>query len=144
MSNNWNEKGEKEMKYTAIEAINKLIENPKLKFRFSYSSNIDGDRSGVIVNNNGSIAYEKFNGNKCDDYVTLHNAFLKYIFELIPQPVIFMEAVKAYAEKKTIKCISEYGERGYRYYRTGNGMVDDMDSAITPEEILEGKWYIED
>ena len=132
------------MKYTAIEAINKLIENPKLKFRFSYSNNIDGDWSGVIINNNGSIAYEEFNGNKCDDYVTLHNTFLKYIFELIPQPVTFMEAVKAYAETKTIKCISKYGEREYHYCCTNKGMVDNIGSAMSPEEILHGKWYIED
>ena len=68
----------------------------------------------------------------------------EFEWELVQEPVSFMEAVKAYAEKKTIKCISKYGEREYHYCCTNTGMVDNIGSAMSPEEILHGKWYIED
>jgi hypothetical protein len=62
-------------------------------------------------------------------------------WELIQQPVEFMEAVKAYSEGKTIRC--EIGEETRIYdYKVGYGMTNIRNYAITVGEILNGKWFI--
>ena len=65
-------------------------------------------------------------------------------WELIQQPIPFMEAVKAYSEGKTIRC---EGLSGFTYiYKRccGDDFRDTNGSAPCVGEILEGTWYVED
>jgi hypothetical protein len=66
-------------------------------------------------------------------------------WELIPESIPFLEAVKAYAEGKTIRC--EICNKKYDYVPNAaslqcNGLGYDLD-GVTTAEILEGSWYIE-
>jgi hypothetical protein len=70
------------------------------------------------------------------------------IWTLVQEPVPFMEAVKAYAEGKTIRC--EIDDNIAKYYPTsklgslGYFLKTRLGYAVTTGEILNGKWYIED
>ena len=69
--------------------------------------------------------------------------FIGYDTEVkeIPKPVTFMEAVKAYAEGKTI-----YSEDGIlkHTYRFDSCMRDECKSPVSAEEILNRKWFIKE
>jgi hypothetical protein len=68
-------------------------------------------------------------------------------WELIPQNVSFMEAVKAYSEGKTIRCEWEgRTEKWESTYKNGSpycGILEN-DGAICAKEILNGVWYVEE
>ena len=60
----------------------------------------------------------------------------------IQKPVSFMEAIKARYEGKTIKVVLCNNERIYK--DNSAGLKDQNGGYLTPLEILEGKWYIEE
>jgi hypothetical protein len=64
-------------------------------------------------------------------------------WELLQQPIPFMEAVKAYSEGKTIRC-ELGGETRIYDYKVGYGMTNTQRYAITVGEIFNGTWYAED
>jgi hypothetical protein len=70
--------------------------------------------------------------------------------EILPEQklVTFMEAVKAYSEGKTVKCHFEGTDRGEMTYKNKShlcgAMKDDSDIGISPKEIIDGIWTVED
>jgi hypothetical protein len=130
-------KGDRKMKYKTSEAIAMLEENPKLQFK----SIPELYMTPAVL--------------KSDDYkgiqvTTLDGKWnvcyrVNDTWELIQQPIPFMEAVKAYSEGKTIRCEdSKWKTRIYEPCEFSNEMKDTIGFAVSPEEILEGKWYVED
>jgi hypothetical protein len=116
--------------YKTWEVIKLLTENPKLQFENdSYNSILKTDlkySAYLDLVNKGT-----FENKKLEIYLGLDHEWT-----LIKQPVSFMEAVKAFKEGKTIKSVCNTSWDSYSPDQT-----DFME--ITPEEILEGKWYIE-
>ena len=125
-------KGDRKMKYKTWEAIKMLACNDKVQFR---------DESGyVIVNHYGMIRMRKPDTTETPVDFSLHSEW-----ELVQQPVSFIEAVKAYSEGKKIRCEdSKWKTRIYEPCEFSNGMKDTRGIAVSPEEILEGIWYVED
>jgi hypothetical protein len=98
---------------------------------------IEVDSDGQLVGACGKWAYVS-----CDTELE----------EIKPEPVPFMDAVRAYSEGKTIRC--EYNGYKITYTPTdaklsglGIGMylfIDGDGKGTTAEMFLEGAWYIED
>jgi len=110
-------------KYETWEVFRELSTstNPKLKFKNIVSNNTLEIRSGKFIAwNSGSN-------------ITLDN-FSKW--EVVQESVSFMEAVKAFKEGKTIESVCGFNSDRYSPNKTSF-------MEISPEEILEGKWYIE-
>jgi hypothetical protein len=127
-------------KYKTSEAIAMLEKNPELRFK-------DGD--GAILQADNRLYLKRVHPTK-PDYASFNgidgNVRTSDTWELIQQPIPFIEAVKAYSEGKTIRCESECGIWRYKK-ETGTGHMWDIgkpDSVITSTEILEGRWYVED
>jgi len=127
------------------EVIKALYENPRLQFKNKRFGGVLGyDENGHLawlsgVPKVGEIFTIHYNpghpfatGNYDDDW------------ELVPQPVPFLEAVKAYSEGKTVECKSK--GFGTRVYEPGvnhpYAMIDQSDTAVTAHEILHGEWLI--
>lgn len=76
-------------------------------------------------------------------------AFNDAQLEEIPQPVSFMEAVKAYSEGKTVKCHIEGTTYLYDYFSKSNAyefnfFIGGDGHVVACREILRGTWYIKD
>jgi hypothetical protein len=100
-------------KYSTSEAIAMLEKNPKLRFK-TCIGNI------IAKKDNGDIVWE---ANSC--------AREENEWELIQQPVPFMEAVKAYSEGKKV----EVEKDGTRY---------DWHGVIHLPSLPRTKWYIKE
>jgi len=122
-------------KYKTWEVIKMLAENPELRFKC--------DRYIIGSNSYGSIVHVK-NGACLDAgvFVVLDASITSQTgWELIQQPIPFLEAVKAYSEGKTV-----YSEGTFRYVyepnTKGDYFVDNDGDAPSVDEILKNKWYI--
>ena len=126
-------------KYRTSEAIAMLENNPEAKL----TAKIAGQTCEIRVDNEGYVmthfsgTFEGFEG----------NIGINTEWELIQQSIPFMEAVKAYSEGKTIRC--EWNGRSKKWeseYKNGSLYkgIEEYDGAVCPEEILNGKWYVED
>ncbi len=60
----------------------------------------------------------------------------------VPEQVDFMTAIKAHNEGKTIICRMPCIE--YSFVRRPAGIIDNIGNAISPSQILEGEWYVEE
>ena len=60
----------------------------------------------------------------------------------IQKPISFMEALKAFNNGKTIRCIYEGDEYFYKW-GIGYMLIDEDKNPISSTEILNGEWYIE-
>lgn len=113
------------------EMIKSLTDNPNSKFKRIQDGRI------FYQGNNGTLFREPgfVEGISPDDE-----------WELVHEPVNFMTAIKAFDEGKKITCKdTQFGTRSYiRKSSMCRHLVDNTDLPITPDEILEGKWYIED
>jgi hypothetical protein len=124
-------------KYKTWEVIKAMTENKDLRFKYN-----TGYETGEIAVVRSDIRVVKCDGKPIDTHFELHTGFIGIEWELIQQPITFMEAVKAYSEGKTIRC--EIGEEARVYdYKVGYGMTNIDHYAITVGEILNGKWYVE-
>lgn len=68
-------------------------------------------------------------------------------WELVQEPVSFMEAVKAYAEGKTIRCERKLDITIYdpnNRIHNPQWLVDNNRNPICSHEILNGQWFIEE
>ena len=111
------------------EMIKMLTENPKLRFKCKLESGL----YNTVCADNGWF--------KCE-----YSYYFNTEWELIQEPVDFTTAIKAYQNGKTIKCESEKFKNN-RYnivFGEGNVIADNNGYGISAEEILNGKWYIED
>ena len=77
-----------------------------------------------------------------EDLESATHKFITAKFIPIQKPVSFMEAIKARCEGKTIKVVLRNNERIYK--DNSAGLKDQNGGYLTPLEILEGKWYIEE
>jgi hypothetical protein len=126
-------------KYKTSEAIAMLEKNQKLRFVVSDDSLASGHKFLTV----GALKRLECTTTK----FSLNNeVFLDTEWELVQQPVSFMEAVKAYSEGKTIRC--EINAEKYIYKPLGedcyNAVKDDENIAVSAKEILEGRWYVEE
>jgi hypothetical protein len=121
-------------KYKTSEAIAMLGKNPELQFEGI------GKKARLSIGKLGYIHYvSHVLSNNLSDNVKPEDEW-----ELIQQPVPFMEAVKAYSEGKTIRCESQnYNTRTYKPNGTDK-LIDQHRIAITTHEIINGTWYVED
>jgi hypothetical protein len=110
------------------EAIKALTENPKLEFREMKGTN---GHKFLKCNLLGEIV--------CKVDHASYNTLLFTDTEWEPQPVPFMEAVKAYSEGKTIEC--EYNGSTSAYE---TDKINDTFCKLESLEVLEGTWYIKD
>lgn len=136
-----NKRGGKIMaEYTLGQVIDKLGRNRNLKFkhvaeepyRIDKGAVIALDKEGYIVNQEGEPILSNFSlGSK---------------FRLVNEPVSFTEAIKAFIEEKIIYC--ELKGNKCRYIPLEDDIFhplwDKNQNTITAEEILHGKWFIEE
>jgi len=116
-------------KYETWEAIKMITENSKLKFR--QIGEFENNNYIELSNNDGHMVHiNAYKSGQCD------SDFLNRQWTLVKEPVSFIEAIHAFKEGKTIKSVCNTSSDSYSPDET-----DYME--ITPEEILEGKWYIE-
>ena len=85
----------------------------------------------VLINSKDGLKIDRLN-----DFV-INTTFIP-----IQKPVPFIEAIKARYEGKTIKVVLRNNERIYE--DNSAGLKDQNGGYLTPLEILEGKWYIEE
>lgn len=136
-------------KYSTSEAIAMLEKNPRAKLTTTLGGNkyellVDGKNNNYFVFNVYTKYGEKISSSTGGGGFN-YNIPTDLKWELIQRPVDFLTAVKAYSEGKTIRC--EDSKRKTRIYEPcefSNEMKDIIGLAVSPEEILEGKWYVED
>lgn len=125
-----------------VSEVYKILESqPNRKFKFVKSNGLQEIPIGSIIylDREGYITNE-YNHALCGLNVDSE-------YELIPEPVDFITAIKAYVEGKTIKSETDTVQTTYvpnECCCLGYKLIDENRSPIATEEILKGKWYIED
>lgn len=138
------------------EMIKTLTENPTLKTRAKVA---DGGYFECFVTANKYLRFSRYtqDGVLVDSTVPRGgvngNILINSEWELVPQEVPFIEAVKAFSEGKTIRCKVGEGVVNYTYtpdsltkcknISFGYSLGYDRNTAISTREILEGTWYID-
>lgn len=130
----------KKMKFNLPSMLIELCgkDNKNLKFqRLSDGLIIEADKDGTLRWESGH------------EYLNVEKD--RFILYQEPKPVSFMEAVKAYAEGKSIRCecddrvyfykAHEYSNSFYEMTSMFNGHIS---GGLSVKEILEGKWFIEE
>lgn len=69
---------------------------------------------------------------------------VELVWKREPEPVSFMEAIKAFEEEKTIKCIKNGIKFIYKNAEISKKLINNNGIAIGFDEILYGEWYIEE
>lgn len=100
----------------------------------------------VLLDEGNKVLINSKNGTKID---FLNDFIINTTFIQVQNPVSFIEAVKAYSYGKTIRCCyKEFnGEETTNIYKDGDidAIIEDTcNFGISPREILNGKWYIEE
>lgn len=135
-------------KYKTWEAFKILEEKPKSKFVCKGEEN--QCQVTLMINSSGFVSVK---GENCPNtFAGNISVFDKW--ELVQEPVDFIEAVKAYNEGKTILCKAVYhldvveftykatSKTGYAGDGYALKTVDGL--PITTMEILKGQWYIQE
>jgi len=126
--------------YTLKQIIDKLERNSNLKFQFVSEESYRTDEGAVIaLDGDGRIVNQ-------EGEPILSNFSLGSKFRLVNEPVSFTEAIKAFIEEKIIYC--ELKGNKCRYIPLEDDIFhplwDKNQNTITAEEILHGKWFIEE
>jgi hypothetical protein len=131
-------------KYKTWEVIKMLTENPKQKFKNDeqYEMSVCDDNGCMYLEYKGKQSLGGVNGNL--RIVTNEVGWKPDEWELIQQPVTFMEAVKAYSEGKTIRCKLHGGHITYEPKTPRYELMDISGHAITIEEVMSNQWYVEE
>lgn len=128
-------KGEdKNMEKTLLEWIEYWKNSSKKNFQ------IESDYKTIIFNNKGMESKSKRN----PEYDIISQVFnlIGQKYKLIEEPVTLQEAMAAFENGETIKCIIDDCEHIYEPTNTRFDIVDINGVAITTYEILKGIWYI--
>lgn len=129
--------------YKTWEMIEELSKNPKKKFKpigqFAY---VYMAKDGVLRWHDGEVF-------EINIYTpnTYNGDSLHYKWKEIKESVSWQEAIKAWANGKTIYCILNDGKQSYKYiYPCEKRYLEsaNYDVGISKKQIIEGKWYIED
>ena len=128
------------------EVVKELKEDAKKKFEAKLESTGWTVRMSVDTRLSRYFMFEVFNGARLIDQSCNGGAFngnvaLDLDWQLVRQPVTWQEAIQAWADGKTIKTESSDGIRTYK--RTTNSLQSVL-GGVTKDEILNGKWYVED
>jgi hypothetical protein len=118
-------------KYSTGEVITMLELNPKLEFRCVKGNT--GEYETISVNH-GRMCWG--GDNRYPLFIVVEKPLE---WELIQQPIPFMEAVKAYSEGKAIRC--EWNGGYKEYLPCGLKCVN---TTFAANDILNGKWYIKE
>lgn len=120
------------MKYKTWEAVKMLMENPHIKFQ---AMSMNGRPKILSIKECDGIICDQDGGKifiyPCDEW------------ELVPQPVSFMEAVKAYGEGKAIRCDSTVYKSDSGIYASFTSQDSNNGTYLNANEILHGEWFIE-
>lgn len=125
------------------EMLKELTENPKAKFE-SYHG-----RVVAISDKTGRVVWLEENGEEAPFIIFSYGPGgvdnLHIEWKLVPQEVDFTTAVNAFNNMVTIEC-SFLGIGEKRVYKPSvnrmRAMLDQHGTAVTSDEILNGKWYI--
>jgi hypothetical protein len=136
-------------KYKTSEAIAMLEKNQKLRFVVSDDPLASGHKFLTVgASKRLECTTTKFSLN--------NEVFLDTEWELVQQPVSFMDAVKAYSEGKTIRCefigyngkkyttIYDDKKENSKYNQLVDNNSDVVSDPVCCEEILNGTWYVEE
>ena len=108
------------------------------EFEVVYSN---GKKEMVFIDSFGIFPYSKNDACMMSSSLSLINA--KFI--PVNKPVNFMEAVKAFDKGKRIKSVLPNGAIQHYSIEYKMQLLDDENGlGVTSDEILNGKWYIED
>lgn len=126
--------------YTLDQMIEKFRRNPNLKFKY-----IGEESHKMTLGNNLHLSEYGYVANE-EGKPVLSNFTLNSKFRLVNEPVNFMEAIKAFAEEKIIYCEFEGDKSRYIPLEDdiSHPLWDKNQNTITAEEILHGKWFIEE
>lgn len=120
--------------YQTWEAIKMLTENPQLKFECKGEFAL---KQLFVRQEYIQLKSELFDVSvvECAGNLKVNEEWI-----LVQQPVSFMEAIRTFREGKIIHCKLDK----YTYtFHTGFMELKDVDgNAITPREIVDGKWFI--
>jgi hypothetical protein len=137
-------------KYKSSEAIAMLEQNPKLKLVCGSSPKHE------LYVDGGYLQYDSYTLSGTPISKDLPGAWfsdnikIQDKWELLQQPIPFMEAVKAYSEGKTIYCmVGSEPKTKYTYNPNMGSCFKPMkalenNEAIGALEMLKGIWYVED
>jgi len=122
----------------AWEMIKELTENPSKKFKTAEGYEANVSKTGLLT----VLIYKaEINANK-SIRILGYDIFKEDDWEEIKTPVSLLEALQAWANGKTISCISFMGNK-YIYPSSNDGLIDTSKSPLSQLEILRGVWYIE-
>lgn len=111
-------------------------------FEVIYEDGEKADFAAELYKDCSGIIGFRWEENKQDLVLMKDFATAKFI-PIVEKEVSFMEAVKAFKEYKAIKCF--YAEKEYFYNGENEWcFIDNNGDSVSPDEILEGKWYIID
>lgn len=131
------------MKYKTREAIKALTDNPKLRFR---CLRLSGSSCLIIDDATGELRWDGCFDNKVFGMAHLpekQQGNLLDEWELVQEPVPFLEVVQAYIEGEEIYCMFN-GEEFSRYKPLIPNSGHKNFNMLSTKEILEGLWYIEE
>ena len=136
--------------YKTSEMMAMLEKNPKLKFESSNTFGKetfhcdDGYLLYTVFSGNGNPIPEKMGGGKFNG-----NFILNTLWQLVRQPVTWQEAIQAWAEGKTIKCVvpQKYsnGTRDIEFvFQCEDFLIDNNEEPPYKNHFEHGTWFIED
>jgi hypothetical protein len=126
-------------KYKTWEVYEKLTSDRNLEFR-----RVSDGKKYRINDFDALLPDAVIKGETC----CWHGIKLDDEWELIQQPIPFMEAVKAYSEGKTIRCERKSDFVSFKISGKGKSILEmlelDCGATLSCADVLEGKWYVED
>jgi len=125
--------------YTLKEVIDKLERNTNLKFKFVAEGYRTDEGAVIKLNEDGYVVNQ-------EGEPILSNFSLRSRFVLASEPVDRITAFRMFEKGKSIYCL--LGGKRFNYYpdkiNEFTELVSDQESPISVEEILHGKWFIEE
>jgi len=118
--------------YKTWEVIKMLSENNDLEFK----TNI-GNVSLKEIDDCKEMVWEEGTPFEINYYT------LCYEWELIQEPVLFEDALKAFMNGQAVTCELMRNKARYRKLDINGVLIDEEGDAISAKEILEGAWFVE-